>query len=1005
MALKNSFLCWVVSVLPFSAPLGSCWAEPAAHEFPPRSAKRLRLQGRQMVVVSGEWQTQKEGDAEVLVGTSANDPPSMILLDTPLPASFVFQFKAKSLSGGYLYFCSRVVREDLYYRSYMRFRTQNITLRKRRDPKKQLVLAESPGFGGEFGKWYDVKIAVFGIRMRVFVDDMVIPKIDVVDPDEPLRGGYCGFLLGRYTKTMFRDVQLDIAPPLLAPSISLTKGVFRKGETVGYSALAGGGQEEISLRVAVLEKGREKALYEKERKAPMDRLHKLHFLPPREGVYQILVKASLGEALAGSARDVVVIDTNTPRAVAQTDQLDLELVDEMDLAEPDEPDRLRHNKLGQRRNSTAGTYFASGAKKHSYLSILLRTTAPGSAHVIEVDYPDDGDRCCGFSLHAPSVGAAEYGGIYTGPTLGLPLTNKMRTYRFYCWPQASKFVILAMNWWEGHRAAVSAVRLYRMNGETPPLIVKNRATHPRRIGVWCEDVNGFKQAVGINPWRGGPSPTDRWLRGLTRVSEIMSHCGQNLFHWPVIWYGMGSSHRSQHIPPPRDAERYDESLHLFLRLAEKHGYRILPNITACKLPGLDDEAMEDPLRAAKEENWLQMGMKDRPRKSYRGWHAYNPVHPRISRLWTNILSEILRDYGDYPAFEGISIRMIGCYANFFMFDSLDSGYGDTTLELFTKETGLTVPVDSSDPERFSKRHAWLMANARAEWINWRCKKLTGVILDTRDRIVQRRPECKLYLDLYERPRDAMAEYKTMYRECGIDLDILAKERNIVILKRVSPNLDRHRLCYRGKPDPDIRRRFEGDALSPMCRGVFFYLKYWEYRYRKDREKERDVQLGMRRAGPIATYIADNGRRFLRGYARELAALDARTMLIGGWGLNFLGAEEELREFTRAYLTLEDADYAKVPNVDLPVTVREHKSAKRHAFYVVNESDKSVQLALELNRAVRIKELTTDNILTPRTGPQRGASMVLDLPPYSLRSFRIVRGSVSILAGKVSVARD
>lgn len=54
---------------------------------------------------------------------------------------------------------------------------------------------------------------------------------------------------------------------------------------------------------------------------------------------------------------------------------------------------------------------------------------------------------------------------------------------------------------------------------------------------------------------------------------------------------------------------------------------------------------------------------------------------------------------------------------------LDIGYDDATIHLFEQETGITIPSEQGDRQRFNKRYQWLMQNFKEEWINWRCQKV------------------------------------------------------------------------------------------------------------------------------------------------------------------------------------------------------------------------------------------------------------------------------------------
>ena len=77
------------------------------------------------------------------------------------------------------------------------------------------------------------------------------------------------------------------------------------------------------------------------------------------------------------------------------------------------------------------------------------------------------------------------------------------------------------------------------------------------------------------------------------------------------------------------------------------------------------------------------------------------------------------------------------------------GYEDYTVGRFREDTGIAVPLHAKDPARFGKRYEWLMANAKQEWIDWRCGQYTKLFRTFRDRLVAARPDLELYLCLRE----------------------------------------------------------------------------------------------------------------------------------------------------------------------------------------------------------------------------------------------------------------
>jgi dienelactone hydrolase len=740
----------------------------------------------------------------------------------------------------------------------------------------------------------------------------------------------------------------------------------------------------------------------------------------KSGLYHVVSTSQSGAAVHEQEKYVNVINPMRRSLNASELPPDLTLIDEIDLTNPEHAGRIKHNKRGKVTTSPAGTYFESGDEMlFDAIALKMRLKHPGRIHVLEIDYPDDGDREMTLSLHINNETMQnDLGGIPTG--VDIPVTNKMKTYRtfFVAYPdkngQNKDCVVLIQNWWGKHRAAAAKVRIYEVKGDLKPLLVRNKAKNPRLIGVYCEDANGFLLNIGKSSRRHGGIASVEWGKAFKYLGQIMDHSGQNLFHFPVFWYG--TVHHDFKCVVPKSIrekeERYSALLSAWLMSGKHYGYKLLPNITASGQRAFPVEICKD-LEGAVKKGWLQMCSETnkyaRPGSNVKiRTNNYpelkflrneiirclsNPMHPKFVKLWWNMVEEIIAKNAKSPALVGLSIRLSGNYASLLCFRDLKVGYGDFTVGLYEKEKGIKIPVPADDPKCYSKRYEWLIKNRKEDWINWRCDKLTPRLIKTADYLQKMNPDLKLYLDLYLMPKQTEKEYLEMYRECGIDLKRLMAHSAIVMLKRVSPNYDRMWLIKGGKTKDGIDKRknysmirklFENNTQNQFAQGAFFYNKYHESRPKKNWKTERDMPFDWNRIGHGAGGIQDTGRRFLRGYVRELAALDAKVLMDGGWGLEILGHEKELREFSKAYLTLENANYIKVKNIDAPVTVRERKSNGKHAFYVVNESEKPVELSLKLRSSRKVKELTTDKELIPDS---KGI-LKLELKPYSVRSFVI-----------------
>src|ERR1019366_10764224 len=124
--------------------------------------------------------------------------------------------------------------------------------------------------------------------------------------------------------------------------------------------------------------------------------------------------------------------------------------------------------------------------------------------------------------------------------------------------------------------------------------------------------------------------------------------------------------------------------------------------------------------------------------------AYNPLDPHVQAAVKAIVKEIADRYGDEPAFTGLSLVLPR--HKLFAFGSIASGYNDINLTAFQRDTGIRIPVDppvgTKDRQRFAKSYAWLMANARQPWIDWRCRKIHEYYKELADILSHKRKDLK-----------------------------------------------------------------------------------------------------------------------------------------------------------------------------------------------------------------------------------------------------------------------
>ena len=378
-------------------------------------------------------------------------------------------------------------------------------------------------------------------------------------------------------------------------------------------------------------------------------------------------------------------------------------------------------------------------------------------------------------------------------------------------------------------------------------------------------------------------------------------------------------------------ERGPDWVQVLLALFEDYGLSYYPSVTLLRLGSLMDGAVIDEEAVRRGRRHVQHGPQERGRAMFdqrldprerpgAGLRAGPDLQLRRIRVQERILAvveEIADRYGGSPAFRGLSLNMwVTCIL---WFHSLDNGYDDYTVGLFERETGTRVPVDAKAPDRFSKRHAYLTTTARAEWIEWRCRKVHRLLTAIRDVLRRRRPDLRLgiscwpwYVRTNDRPPGEAQQMgrcpdtQELLRAGGLDLKLFLEEPNVDLELQFTPQHDR--VWDKPQQDPAVAtyRDFDflDDATYAIFRrggrtGVWMYNGYFEtFEVQKPLPGWWFGPEMLNHPGLLPT-----GKHFMEHYAQALAATDVKCLTRGGVGMSTIGHDADVRDFARAFRRL------------------------------------------------------------------------------------------------------
>jgi hypothetical protein len=704
-----------------------------------------------------------------------------------------------------------------------------------------------------------------------------------------------------------------------------------------------------------------------------------------------------------------------PEPARTTGPLQTRLLQRIDCAQTLPSDRYVDDGQSRVVPSPAGTYREAGRKRHCRFAYRIRTTEVGKPLLFEWDYPDDRARTMDVVLQVSRPDSSMYD-LQTGVFCGgeYPTSGKMLTQKAIVWPRAEDQALVFMTAEDDRPAAVSQIRIYRIEGRLPALPVQ--AAAPRHC--WQRSSGLYYEDPVLASNFGGEHAMPGFAKVVDRLLDYMDSFGQNMLMYPAVWY-RGPFYPSRWEPqvdaehgrphPPNFIE------YLCLRMGQR-GMHFVPTLNVHSLPSLAAAAVADEreIRAGRETT-LMMMWNNRPKTM--GWHGtppnFNPLGREAQTQFTRLFDEMLSLYGDLPAFKGICLHLT--QHSILWFGSLEAGYNDCNVERFEAETGTRIPVDRRDPLRFNKRYRWLMENSREQWIDWRCRAIHGYYVSLARRLAARRPDLRLIVNLYvpSSPDEKIAIFKSAppdeifqeySRRAGVDIRQFQNEPNIIVQRTLFPA--DYRWARTRRPiddDTPISRQVNyidgGFAPLRACQQVAFnqHDRYWE-----DDVGHRSPLAGLwggETPWRVSTLLP-NSNHCMELYAWSLASADAQIFTKGGFVVGTIGMEEPLGKFTQALRALPAVKFADVPGLSDPVAVRQYSSDQRLYFYAVNRLSCPVQLYLRLAGGA-------GKIVNLRPGPAAGSPPVardgafqLTLEPYGLESFLAEGPGLRVSGGDV-----
>ena len=747
----------------------------------------------------------------------------------------------------------------------------------------------------------------------------------------------------------------------------------------------------------------------------------------REAGEYVLSCSWEGKNSFGSISHLLVMEPVRAERPGHSERLKLKLIDRVDCATETSADRFCDDGTSRIVDSPVGRYRESGEKGFSMFAYRFRIKQPHAPHLVVITYPDDQARTFEIVKTAPhwTVPMDVQTGVITGDEY--PNTNHMQQHRFILWPREKDLAFLFISWEKGRPAAAGKIEIYQVQGGLPPARVNSPQTGPERlIGLYQEDSAVLRSAFG-----GLDNSLTEFHRTLTNLIDYLKFTGQNLVAYPMVHYnGIFYPSRVEGRGSAWVGGSYPEGFwELALKMFSRNRLYLIPEfmmfygLPSMKQVGATDE---EQIRAG-EETILRVSSEGKVQAGR--YPHYNPIHPIVQTKMLAVVDEILERYGDYPAFRGLSFSL--AQVDPIWFASLEYGYGDYNAALFQKETGIKMPVDDKEPQRFAKRYRWIMDNAKEPWVQWRCRKIYGLFAQISQRLANKRPDLRLVLSCWVPygyggpPPSGLGGWKPngkpvfqIYREAGIDLNLYQGKSNIHIEKHLYP------CCYRWRrgreafsPTQLLSRdiNFDSQALGTFANGIqtsaCFFNRYFENAFHPNWRRSKDIRSqmpGFWWGDSSWTWpsVTPGHKYFLEVYAHALATFDAGTIINGGGSIGTVGHGEQVKEFAQAFRALPAQPFTQLKGLTDPVQGRELRTEAKYYFYLVNREHYPVQVNLTFaaQPGFRLLNLAADQQMRP-TRQGDGYQLSLTVEPYQLLSFAATPASVKIVSSEVMVPAE
>jgi hypothetical protein len=338
------------------------------------------------------------------------------------------------------------------------------------------------------------------------------------------------------------------------------------------------------------------------------------------------------------------------------------------------------------------------------------------------------------------------------------LSDKMQTQRILHWARGKELRLVCITPQTGYRAAAARIRLYALPDGLPLLRVPHFGG--RSFGNWYEEGGSLMgiYAAPDSSLAGAAKAADRWAQSVAWAG------GDTLIYTMAVYqFGLYPSHYNTHFTNPFTSD----VVGTIVLACEKYGLHFVGEFHPEARELYSPAYGELPLEAGSIPPNISVSKNGEP-----GNKLLTPLYPRNRQWYVGMIHEFAELYKDSPAFSGVSLRLMSWVnPGLNNFHSSDWGYDDYTVNRFAKDSGLNIPGQAGDPQRFERRYQWLKENAWERWLDWRCSQVTQLHKQIAEDVRAIRSDLKVYVQ---------GDFDDL-RGAGIDPHALSQIPGVVLL--------------------------------------------------------------------------------------------------------------------------------------------------------------------------------------------------------------------------------